>query len=390
MKNKMTYFVVVLITFIFTMATPIFAYATDLPVCVEEDEVTILPIDDDTIANSDAFEEIAIPIKLVDDDGGDYTEEGEWYHYYDLNNDGKISVSDLVMIKEAVEARGTLAVSDYELVYEFILTGTWKSKMNLMSTSLDRRVYNEETIHLMSVYTGGELVDIQIDGDVLTIRHLNDHVITEIRSSHRNLHSVISPLYVFDLQDKHITIQLDENGSFVWNSWKKHIEIDGPKWSLYSANMTAYYDLNKDGLLDVFDMIEARRLAFESDKLSFDDAVALQGYLLTGKWQYEMHYEMTDLSDMEYSPECVDMITNLTYGQLVDYYISNTTGKIWLRFLNNLTIREIVLPRDSLFLKVKDITLNENYDAIISVGYTAEDKLAWSWVWDYIEGENVN
>lgn len=294
--TKMTGFVVaIFITFIFAMATsvvaPVFAYATDSAMYTEEPE----------------------SLPRVDDDGGDFIEEGEWYHYYDFNNDGKVNVSDLVIIKEAVDERGTLSIFDYKLVYEYVLTGTWESKMHLVSSSIDNKcMYNEETSTFMRVSTNGELVDIQIEGDVLMIRYLNGCVITEIRISHRNP---------------------------------------------YFARPIVY----------------------------LDDVIVLQNYLLTGEWQNKMQYEVTDLSNMEYSPECVDIITSLTYGQLVDYHINNATGKIWLRFLNDCTIQEVIIPRDDVFVKIKDITLREQYGDIISIGITSENRLGWNWLWNYVE-----
>lgn len=291
------------------------------------------------------------------------------------------------MIKASIE-ESRLAVSDYELVYDYILTGTWKSKMYIMSTSLDRRTYDEETISLMSVYAGGELVDIQIDGEILIVRHLNDCVITEIRVSQNNPYLSGTIVYAFNFKDMHIGIEIEEDGAFGWDSWAQDVEIDidTPTWSCDSAYMSKYYDFNKDERIDVFDFIEAKRLAFESDKLSLDDVSQLQSYLLTGEWQNEMQYNVVDLSDLEYSPECVDMIISLSYGQLVDYHI-NGTGKIWLRFLNNCTIQEVVIPNDTIFVKVKDITLNEQHGSIISIGITAEDKLGWTWMWNYVEEE---
>lgn len=300
--------------------------------------------------------------------------------YYDMNKDGKISVADLALVKRESLIGDSLSYKDYEMVNNFLLTGNWPYELEFVDADLDELKYDDMTKALVDEYSYGILVDIQVFDETVTIRHLNDGTVYELRLGKKEPALVKPIAWAYNLGNYHIGIEVSEENDIYWESYEEDVKanIDGyaniRMWPTFEKEMYIYYDFDRDDVLTAFDLVMAKKYVFYGDSLGLLDVTNLQKFLLTGEWESPLSFFETDTEELEYNKTNLNLITTLTYGEFVDFAIEGDTAR--LRFLNSACINEVRFKNDEIVLKIKDFNFNGTQ---FCIGVTAENTLAWNW-----------
>lgn len=154
------------------------------------------------------------------------------FNYYDLNGDGRICVSDMVICRqnackpvfepnEVSEdfANNVMTAVDLKMLSQYILTGE-APEVSYIETSIDEMEPSAENLEQIYNWASGVIVDVEVGEvcqDSVRIRFLRDGTVSEI--SCERISETAYNLLHFDYEGRRITLGVTEEGLFAWDTY---------------------------------------------------------------------------------------------------------------------------------------------------------------------------
>jgi hypothetical protein len=137
--------------------------------------------------------------------------------YYDINEDGQITISDLVLIYNAFYYEGTLSANDFSNVANYLSTGT-PIDVTYEECDIDDMTVTAENIQWIETVTSGKIVDFEFSSSI-RYRFLNNGTVTELRLSSDRIEEIVDTLAVLDYHGERITLGVTADNHFAWDTY---------------------------------------------------------------------------------------------------------------------------------------------------------------------------
>lgn len=161
----------------------------------------------------------------------DVSRTNTYFNYYDLNGDGRICVSDMVICRQNVckpvfepdevseeFANNVMTAVDLQMLSQYILTGE-APEVSYTENSIDDMETSAENLEQIYNWASGVIVDVEVGEvcqDSVRIRFLRDGAVAEI-SCERICETAYNLIH-FDYKGRRITLGVTEEGLFAWDT----------------------------------------------------------------------------------------------------------------------------------------------------------------------------